>query len=54
MLKQQRNKRKEAKITKGKKLLSFPHFVLAFSTFSTKKLMPTSSVSVGPQSVGVL
>lgn len=42
------------KITKGKKLLAFPHFVLGFSKFSTKKLMPTSSVSVGPQSVGVL
>lgn len=53
-IKQQGNKKTEAKITKGKRLLSFPHFVLGFSTFSTKKLMPTSSVSVGPQSVGML
>lgn len=35
-------------------MLLFQHIVAAFSTFSTKKLMPTSSVSVGPQSVGVL
>lgn len=40
--------------TRVQDMLLFQHIVAAFSTFSTKKLMPTSSVSVGPQSVGVL
>lgn len=40
--------------TRVQNMLLFQHIVAASSTFSTKKLMPTSSVSVGPQSVGVL